>query len=85
MVLVMSNQRLNRKIIYCVVSSAGQRKSDKESTSDLQVLLCNPFTLMSDQDRASPYIISTIPSRQATRVNKYINEGILDPILNSPN
>ena len=53
----------------------------KESTSDLQVLLCNPFTLVSDQDRASPYIISTIPSRQATRVN----EGILDPILNSPN
>ena len=53
----------------------------KESTSDLQVLLCNPFTLMSDQDRASPYIISTIPSRQATRVN----EGIHDPILNSPN
>ena len=57
----------------------------KESTSDLQVLLCNPFTLMSNQDRASPYIISTIPSQQATRVNKYINEGILDPILNSPN
>ena len=52
----------------------------KESTSDLQVLLCNPFTLVSDQDRASPYIISTIPSRQAT-----VNEGILDPILNSPN
>ena len=33
----------------------------------------NPLTLMSDQDRISPYNINTISSRQVMRKKKNIN------------
>ena len=36
----------------------------------------NPLTPMSDQDRISPYNISTISSRQVMRIKKNINIGI---------
>ena len=32
---------------------------------------------MSDQDRISPYNISTTSSRQVTKIKKYINKGII--------
>ena len=35
----------------------------------------NPLTLMSDQDRISPYNINTISSRQVMRIKKNINLG----------
>ena len=37
----------------------------------------NPLTPMSDQDRISPYNISTISSRQVMRIKKNINLGII--------
>ena len=36
----------------------------------------NPSTPMSDQDRISPYNITTISSRQVMRIKKNINYGI---------
>ena len=35
----------------------------------------NPLTPINDQDRISPYIISTISSRQVTRVKKKYQLG----------
>ena len=37
----------------------------------------NPFSLTSDLDRISPYIISTISSRQVMRIKKRIKKGII--------
>ena len=37
-----------------------------------------PFTLMSDQDRISPYYISTISCRQVIRIKKNINYVIIN-------
>ena len=34
-----------------------------------ELLTVNPLTLMSDQDRISPYNINTISSRQVMRMN----------------
>ena len=48
----------------------------------------NPLVPNSDQDRVSPYTISTISSRQdnKTRIKKISIMGLLvDPNLNSPN
>ena len=48
----------------------------------------NPLVSNSDQDRVSPYTISTISSRQdnKTRIKKISIMGLLvDPNLNSPN
>ena len=39
--------------------------------------LFNPSTLVSDQDRISPYNINTISSRQEMRIKKTINKGII--------
>ena len=36
-----------------------------------------PFATLSDRDRISPYNINTIPSRQAMRLKKNINQGII--------
>ena len=33
----------------------------------------NPLTLMSDQDRISPYNINTVSNRQVTRIEKNLN------------
>ena len=33
----------------------------------------NPLTLMSDQDRISPYNINTVSNRQVTRIKKNLN------------
>ena len=40
---------------------------------NLALLWVNPSSLTSDQDRISPYIISTILSRQVIRIKKNIN------------
>ena len=46
----------------------------------------NPLVPNSDQDRISPYTISTISSRQVMRIKKISIRGLLvDPNLNSPN
>ena len=46
----------------------------------------NPLVPNSDQDRVSPYTISTISSRQVMRIKKISIRGLLvDPNLNSPN
>ena len=48
----------------------------------------NPLVPNSDQDRVSPYTISTISNRQdnKTRIKKISIMGLLvDPNLNSPN
>ena len=37
------------------------------------ILLLNPLTPMSDQDRISPYIINTISSKQVMRKKKNVN------------
>ena len=53
---------------------------------NLALLRVNPLSLTSDQDRISPYIISTISSRQVIRIKKNIIRVLLvDPIPNSPN
>ena len=41
--------------------------------SDHRIDKFNPLTLMTDQDRISPYNISTISSRQVMRIKKNIN------------
>ena len=44
----------------------------------------NPLTLMSDQDRISPYNINTISSTQVMRKKKISAKGsLVDPITNS--
>ena len=46
----------------------------------------NPLVPNSDQDRISPYTISTISSTRVMRVKKISIRGLLvDPNLNSPN
>ena len=46
----------------------------------------NPLVPDSDQDRISPYTISTISSRKVMRINKISIRGLLvDSNLNSPN
>ena len=46
----------------------------------------NPLVPNSDQDRISPYTISTISSTRVKRVKKISIRGLLvDPNLNSPN
>ena len=46
----------------------------------------NPLVPNSDQDRISPYTISTISSTRVMRVKKISIIGLLvDPNLNSPN
>ena len=37
----------------------------------------NPFNAVNDQERISPYNISTISSRQVMRIQKNINQGII--------
>ena len=39
--------------------------------------MVNPFTPRSDQDRISPYNITTISSRQVMRIEKNISYGII--------
>ena len=39
--------------------------------------MVNPLTSMSDQDRISPYNINTISTRQAMRIKKTTNLGII--------
>ena len=41
--------------------------------SDPRIDKFNPLILMTDQDRISPYNISTISSRQVMRIKKNIN------------
>ena len=46
----------------------------------------NPLVPNSDQDRISPYTISTISSRKVMRIKKISLRGLLvDSNLNSPN
>ena len=46
----------------------------------------NPLVPNSDQDRVSPYTISTISSRQVMRIKKIsVRVLLVDPNLNSPN
>ena len=46
----------------------------------------NPLVPNSDQDRISPYTISTISSRKVMRIKKISIRGLLvDSNLNSPN
>ena len=46
----------------------------------------NFLTLVSDQERISPYEIKTVESRQEMRMKKLsINGLFVDPIPNSPN
>ena len=37
----------------------------------------NPLTLMSDQDRISPYNIKTISTREVMRIQKTMNLGLI--------
>ena len=50
-------------------------------------MVINPLTLVSDQDRISPYYIYKIPGRQVMRIKKKYQrmELLIDPIPNSPN
>ena len=41
------------------------------------LLLLNPLTSLSDQDRISPYNINTILNRKVMRIKKNINLGII--------
>ena len=52
-----------------------------------KAMVINPLTLMSDQERISPYYIYKIPCRQVMRIKKkyQIMELLIDPIPNSPN
>ena len=46
----------------------------------------NPLSPTSDQDRISPYTVSTISSGQVMRIKNILTRGLLvDPIPNSPN
>ena len=46
----------------------------------------NPLSPTSDQDRISPYTVSTISSGQVMRIKNISTGGLLvDPIPNSPN
>ena len=46
----------------------------------------NPLSPTSDQDRISPYTVSTISSGQVMRIKNISTRGLLvDPIPNSPN
>ena len=47
----------------------------------------NLLTLVSDQERISPYEIKTVESRQEMRMKKLSINGlfVVDPIPNSPN
>ena len=50
-----------------------------------QEIVVDPSTLGSDQNRASPYIINPMPSRQVMK-NKISRRGsVVDPLHNSPN
>ena len=50
-------------------------------------MVINPLTLVSDQDRISPYYIYKIPGRQVMKIRKkyQILELLIDLIPNSPN
>ena len=52
-----------------------QRKEDTFSIKKNGVPI-NPLTLVSDQDRISPYYIYTISYRQMMRIKKTVNYGI---------
>ena len=41
-------------------------------------LTVNPLTPMGDQDRISPYNINTMLTRQAMRIQKNINLGMIN-------
>ena len=41
------------------------------------LIVNNPFTPTSDQDRISPYNINTISSGQVMKIEKNINHGII--------
>ena len=42
-----------------------------------KVYALNPFTLMNDQDRISPYNINRVSGSQVMRMKKNINYGII--------
>ena len=42
-----------------------------------QILILNPLTPMSDQDRISPFNINTIPTRYVLRMKKDISLGVI--------
>ena len=54
---------------------------------DIKIRLCqNLLTSISDQDRISPFNISTILNKQVMRIWKSTNKGLsVDPMPNSPN
>ena len=49
----------------------------KEKSLGINIPIIKPSSPTSDQDRISPYTISTISSRQVMRIKKNINQGII--------
>ena len=51
----------------------------------VQEIVVDPSTLASDQNRASPYIINPMPSRQVMTIKISRRRSVVDPLHNSPN
>ena len=49
----------------------------EEKSLGINIPIVKPSSPTSDQDRISPYTISTISSRQVMRIKKNINQGII--------
>ena len=52
------------------------------SVTDLEF---NPLNSMSDQNRPSPYNIITLSSRKVMRIRQTKNQGLVNPMADSPN
>ena len=52
------------------------------SVTDLEF---NPLTSTSDQNRPSPYNIITLSSRKVMRIRQTMNQGLVNPMTDSPN
>ena len=51
----------------------------------VQEIVVDPSTLVSDQNRASPYITNPMPSRQVMTIKISRRGSVVDPLHNSPN
>ena len=49
-------------------------RSSERTNQNLCIILLNPLTSMSDQDRISPYNINTISSRQVMRKKNQLED-----------
>ena len=70
------------KSIFCVIKSVIKFytwvfNSFQPDVRAMTTNYINPLSPTRDQNRISPYIISTISNRQAMRIKKNVNKGII--------